>query len=190
MTALQTILQTGTFRQSSHFLDPIGFFLLIISNLFFSLLVLKHWKSRLTSILLIIIYPILCTLAVIQITKVANEPSAYIALFMVSMVSLLILVKVRLEEAIFLSVFQSFHMIFVKGVAAGAMSLIEEKNMYQLFQVVQYEQLIICIAHALLATLFCIYYLTFNKKKMSAFFISKGQVYYVSLIHMSEPTSP
>lgn len=174
----------GTFRQSSEFLDTISFFLLFISNLFFCLLILKHWKARLLNILLPLIYPILCTFAVILVGKIANEPSAYIVLFICSMISLLILLKVRLEESIFLSVFQLFHMIFVKSVIAGSMSLILEKNMYQLLQVSQYEQLIMCIAHGLLVIMFLIYYITFNSKKVDAFFLCKGQVYFVMIIHI------
>lgn len=174
-------------REASSFLDPIGFFLLLISNLFFSLIVLKRWKGRLINILLPVIYPITCTIAVIFTVKklaVANEPASYVVLFIVSMVLLILLVKISLEEAIFLSVFQTFHIVFSKSLTAGTMSLIYEKNMFQLFQVDQYAQLITCISHGILAALFCIYYLTFNSKKMSAFFLCKGQVYYVMIIHI------
>ena len=174
-------------REASSFLDPIGFFLLLIGNLFFSLIVLKRWKGRILNILLPVIYPISCTAAVIFTAKkltVGNEPASYVVLFIVSMVLLILLVKIRLEEAIFLSIFQTFHIVFSKSLAAGAMSLIYEKNMFQLFQVDQYTQLITCAAHGILAALFCLYYLTFTGKKMSAFFLCKGQVYYVMIIHI------
>lgn len=173
-----------TFRQSSEFLDPISFFLLFISNLFFCMVILKQWKARISNILLPLIYPILCTASVIFVGKIANEPTAYIALFIFSMLSLLILLKVSLEESILLSTFQIFHMIFAKSIVAGAMSLILQKNMYQLFQVAQYEQLIMAIAHGVLVVLFFIYYLTFNKKKISTFFLCKGQVYNVMITHI------
>lgn len=174
-------------REASSFLDPIGFFLLLIGNLFFSLIVLKRWKGRILNILLPLIYPIACTAGVIFTAKkftVGNEPASYVVLFIVSMVLLILLVKIRLEEAIFLSIFQTFHIVFSKSLAAGALSLFYEKNMFQLFQVDQYTQLITCVAHGILATLFCIYYLSFNAKKMSAFFLCKGQVYYVMIIHI------
>ncbi|WP_317366325.1 GHKL domain-containing protein [uncultured Tyzzerella sp.] len=174
-------------REASSFLDPIGFFLLLIGNLFFSLIVLKRWKGRILNILLPVIYPVTCTASVIFTAKsltVANEPASYIVLFIVSMVLLIFLVKIRLEEAIFLSIFQTFHIVFSKSLAAGLLSLFYEKNMFQLFQVDQYTQLITCFAHGILATLFCIYYLAFNSKRISAFFLCKGQVYYVMIIHI------
>ncbi len=174
-------------RESSSFLDPIGFFLLLIGNLFFSLIVLKRWKGRILNILLPIIHPIVCTISVIFTAEkltVGNEPASYVVLFIVSMVLLILLVKIRLEEAIFLSIFQTFHIVFAKSIAAGGMSLFYEKNMFQLFQVDQYTQLITCIAFGIFAALFCLYYLTFNAKKMSAFFLCKGQVYYVMIIHI------
>ncbi|WP_250277897.1 GHKL domain-containing protein [[Clostridium] colinum] len=174
-------------REASSFLNTIGFFLLLIGNLFFSLIILKRWKGRILNILIPLIYPVTCTIAVIFTAKkitIANEPTSYVVLFIVSMILLILLLKIRLEEAIFLSIFQTFHIVFVKGLSAGAMSLFYQKNMFQLFQVDQYTQIITCIAHGLLATLFCIYYLTFNSQKMSAFFLCKGQVYYVMIIHI------
>ena len=174
-------------REASSFLTQIGFFLLLISNLFFSLIVLKRWKGRILNILLPAIYPLVCTIAVIFTSKaitVANEPTSYVVLFIVSLILLILLVKIRLEEAIFLSIFQTFHIVFAKSLTAGAMSLFYEKNMFQLFQVEQYSQIITCISYGLLTGLFCFYYLTFNAKKMSAFFLCKGQVYYVMIIHI------
>ncbi len=174
-------------REASSFLTQIGFFLLLISNLFFSLIVLKRWKGRIVNILLPAIYPIVCTVAVVLTSKTIifiNEPTSYVVLFIVSLILLILLLKIRLEEAIFLSIFQTFHIIFTKSLTAGAMSLFYEKNMFQLFQVEQYSQIITCISYGLLAAMFCIYYLTFNTKKMSAFFLCKGQVYYVMIIHI------
>lgn len=174
-------------RESSAFLDPISFCLLLISNLFFSLLILKRWKGRILNILIPIIYPLACTFAVIYTAKTvatASEPTSYVVLFIVSLVLLILLVKMRLEEAIFLSIFQTFHIVFAKSIVAGCMSIFYKKNMFQLFQVAQYTQLICCLSFGLMAILFCIYYLTFNKRKMDAFFVSKGQVYYVMIIHI------
>lgn len=173
-----------TLREASYFLEKIAFFLLIISNLFFSLIILKHWKTRVRDILLIIIYPLICSVSVILFANIGNEPSVYVALFISNMLSLIFLLKINLEESIFLSIFQLFHMMLVKGISAGILSMILKKNMYQLFQSALAEQIIMCFAHAILATIFCFYYIFFKKEKISTFILCKGQVYYVTIIHL------
>ena len=84
-----------TLREASYFLEKIAFFLLIISNLFFSLIILKHWKTRVRDILLIIIYPLICSVSVILFANIGNEPSVYVALFISNMLSLIFLLKIN-----------------------------------------------------------------------------------------------
>lgn len=174
-------------REFSSTLNTINFCLLLTSNLFFALIMLKKWKGRILDIIVPIIYPVLCTVCIIYCTKhisVINEPSSYVILFIISLVSLIILLKVSLEEAIFLSVFQVFHIIFTKGISAGVMSLMLRKNMFQLFQVEQYAQLISTLAYCIMVVLFMLYFFFINKKKLHSFFLCKGQVSYVLILHI------
>lgn len=145
----------------------------------------KVYKISHNHILTIFITLLMGLLLSLSVTYIPNLPATYMIAFICESLFLAYSFKLTMLQSYLCSSFYVFHMISLKGIIIGSMSLILKENSFQVLSDPNLKYLSIILVQLMMTTVFLIYRKRMNVKNIRNFLISKKQVTLVLICHLT-----
>lgn len=164
----------------------IGYWLVLGLNQIVIMMMLKKiYKTSHNSIFTVIMNMLVSLILALSVGYIPNLPAVYVIAFICESLLFVICFRFTLLQAYLCSCFYVFHMIALKGIVIGTMSLLLKQNSFQIMCQPHLKYISIILVQVIMFVLLIVYRYKIDARNMRNFLMSRKQSMLVLVCHLT-----